>query len=196
MPGQEVYNHNTVSIKAKAFLVANVDITLAKDYDKEQLKSYRSNEERRTTMTDFGFTEDDISQRINDMKQRVATLRAKGVQVNTGYSAIQPYLDTIPAFTEYDVRHYVLSHNQSIGDITNVGEPTLERIVYTTSKEASETLHCFISFEEEQKVFYAELSGTFLFFGGPQPGTKATFHTHFIIFDAQTGNILASRYCS
>ena len=144
-------------------------------------------------MDDLGFTEDDIKQRIASNRAKVASLRAKGVSVNTGYNAIQPYLDAIPAFTEDDVRQYVLTHHFS-GNITNIEEPKLKRIVYTTSEEANNVTKGFIGYEEEQMVFLAELSGTFAFFGGPPPGTKDTFHTLFVVFDAQTGNILASSF--
>ncbi len=90
-------------------------------------------------MTDFGFTEEDI-------RQRITSLRAKGVSVNSGYSAIQPHLDTIPAFAEDDVRQYVLAHHFS-GGITYVEEPKLKRIVYTTSKEACNVINAFTSYE-------------------------------------------------
>ena len=43
-------------------------------------------------------------------------------------------------------------------------------------------------------VFFAELSGTFAFVGGPAPGIKDTFHTLFVVFDARTGNVIASPY--
>ncbi len=138
-------------------------------------------------MTDFGFTEDDI-------RQRIASLRAKGVGVNSGYTAIQPYLDIIPAFTEDDVRQYVLTHHFSQGNIAYVEEPKLERIVYTTSEEAHKVTGSSTGYDEEQMVFFAELSGTFAFFGGPQPGTKDTFYRLFVEFDAQTGNVLGSMF--
>ena len=137
-------------------------------------------------MTDFGFTEDDI-------RQRIASNRAKGVSVNSGYHGIQPYLDTIPAFTEEDVRQYVLTHHFS-GNITYIEEPKLERIVYTTSEVAHNVIESFNNSEKVQMVFFAELSGTLAFVGGPAPGIKDTFHTLFVVFDAQTGNILASTY--
>jgi len=79
-------------------------------------------------MTDFRFTEDDIRQRINNMRQHATSLRAQGVQVNTGYGAIQPYLDTIPAFTEDDVRQYILSHNQASGELRHYVD--LESTIY------------------------------------------------------------------
>ncbi len=128
-----------------------------------------------------------------DIRQHIVSLSAKGVSINTGYSAIQPYLDTIPAFTEDDVRQYVLTHHFS-GNITYVEEPKLEKIVYKTSEEAQNATSSFNSYEEEQMVFVAELRGTFAFFGGPYPGRKDTFHTLFVVFDAQTGNVLASSF--
>ncbi len=127
------------------------------------------------------------------LRAKVALLRAKGVSVNSGSSAIQPYLDTIPAFTEDDVRQYVLAHHFFAG-ITYVEEPKLKRIVYTTSNEAHNVTKSFISYEEEQMVFFAELSGNFAFVGGPAPGIKDTFHTLFVVFDARTGNVIASPY--
>ena len=138
-------------------------------------------------MSDFGYTDD-------DKRQHIASLRAKGVSINSGLSAIQPYLDTIPAFTEDDVRQYVLTHHFSRGNITYVEEPKLERIVYTDSQEACNQTKTFVSYEKEQMVFFAELSGTFAFSGGPPPGKKDTFNTVFVVFDAQTGNILVSSF--
>jgi hypothetical protein len=137
-------------------------------------------------MTDQGFTEDDI-------RQRIASLDAKDVRINSGYSAIQPHLNTIPTFTEADVRQYVLTHHFS-SNITYIEEPKLERIEYTTSKAAQNMIQSFISYEEEQMVFLVELSGIFAFFGGPYPGREATFHTLFVVFDARTGNALVSSY--
>jgi hypothetical protein len=108
----------------------------------------------------------------------------------TGYAAIQPYLDTIPAFTEEDVKQYMTTHPICYGDITPVGESKLAPILYTTREEVAAMLAMVLD-ASQNTVFYAELLGTFQFFGGPAPGRRITFHTLFAVFDAQTGNLVA-----
>ena len=118
-------------------------------------------------------------------------------QPNFGAKAIQPHLPSIPAFTEEDVRNYVATHPVPGGGISSVKPPTVTKVVFMTTQEASELIQNFISWHKEDLVCYVELEGAFTFAGGP-PGYVSRYATTptpadtrvFEILDAQTGNCL------
>jgi len=116
-----------------------------------------------------------------------------GGQHTIGIQAIQPHLPSIPAFTEEDVRTYVATHPVPGGSIRSVKTPTVIKVAFMTTQEASELIHSFISWRKEDLVCYVELEGAFTFHGGP-PGYVPRYETTpaetrvFEILDAQTGN--------
>jgi hypothetical protein len=117
-----------------------------------------------------------------------------------GASALQPHLSSLPAFTEEDVRNYVLTHPVTGGSISSVKTPTVIRIEFMTTQAASELIQNFISWRKDDLVCYVELEGAFTFHGGP-PGRVSRYETNsadtrvFEIFDAQTGNCLVTGFC-
>ncbi|MGH2516339.1 MAG: hypothetical protein ACRDHP_11855 [Ktedonobacterales bacterium] len=116
-------------------------------------------------------------------------------QSNIGAHAIQPHLPSIPAFTEEDVRTYVATHSVPGGGISSVKPPTVTKVAFMTTREASELIYNFISWRKEDLLCYVELEGAFRFAGGP-PGYVSRYATTpadtrvFEILDAQTGNCL------
>jgi hypothetical protein len=120
-------------------------------------------------------------------------------QFNLGPKAIQPHLSSIPAFTEEDVRNYVTTHPPPGGSIRSVKTPTVIKIEFMTTQEASELIQNFISWRKDELVCYVELEGAYTFHGGP-PGRVSRYETTpaetrvFEIFDAQTGNCLVAGF--
>jgi hypothetical protein len=114
-------------------------------------------------------------------------------------NAIQPHLPSVPAFTEDDVRRYVATHPVPGGSIRSVKPPTVTKIQFMTTQEASELIHSFISWRKNDLVCYVELKGLFTFHGG-QPGyvptNTPTEEQVFEVFDAQTGNCLVVGFVS
>jgi hypothetical protein len=112
---------------------------------------------------------------------------------HTGLPAIHPHLLSVPAFTEEDVRTFITEHPLPGGSIRSVGQPTITKILFMTTSEASELIHSFISQRNHDLVCYVELKGYFTFHGGP-PGsvntTPASEEQVFEVFDAQTGDCL------
>jgi hypothetical protein len=110
-----------------------------------------------------------------------------------GIPAIQPYLSSVPAFTEEDVRTFVSTHPVPGGSIRSVGQPAITRILFMPTCEASELIHAFIGWREQDLVCYVELKGTFTFHAYP-PGSRNIPHPAEAevveIFDARTGNCL------
>jgi hypothetical protein len=120
-------------------------------------------------------------------------------RVNNGSKAIQPHLSTVPAFTEEDVRSHVAAHPVPGGGISSVKTPTMVRIAFMTTQEASELIQNFIGWRKEDLVCYVELEGAFTFHGGP-PGYVSRFETTpadtrvYMILDAQTGNCVVTGF--
>ena len=120
-------------------------------------------------------------------------------QFTIGAKAIQPHLSSLPAFTEEDVRNYVATQPVPGGSIRSVKTPTVIKIEFMTTQEASELIHNFISWRKDDLVCYVELEGAFTFHGGP-PGRVSRYETTpaetrvFEIFDAQTGNCLVTGF--
>lgn len=113
--------------------------------------------------------------------------------------AIQPHLSSIPAFTEQDVRNYVASQGVPGGSIRSTRTPTVIKIEFMTTQRASELIHNFISWRNDDLVCYVDLEGAFTFHGGP-PGYVSRSETTPAetrvceIFDAQTGNCLVTGF--
>ena len=120
-------------------------------------------------------------------------------QFTLGARAVQPHLSSIPAFTEEDVRNYVATQPVPGGSISSVGMPTVIKIEFMTTREASELIHNFISWHKDDLVCYVELEGAFTFHGGP-PGRVSRYEatpadTRVVeILDAQTGNCLVTGF--
>ena len=120
-------------------------------------------------------------------------------QFQIGAQAIQPHLSSIPAFTEEDVRSYVATHHLPGGSISSVTAPTVIAIKLMTTQAASELIHSFISWHEDDLVCYVELEGAFTFHGGP-PGYVSRYATTpaetraCMILDARTGNCLVTGF--
>lgn len=120
-------------------------------------------------------------------------------QPTIGAKAIQPHLPSVPAFTEDDVRTYVATHSVPGGSISSVTTPTVIKVAFMTTQEASELIHNFISWHKEDLVCYVELEGVFTFHGGP-PGYVSRHETTpantrvVEILDAQTGNCLVTGF--
>lgn len=116
-----------------------------------------------------------------------------------GITALQPHLPSIPAFTKEDVRHYVTTQPVPGGSISSVKAPTVLKVAFITTQEASKLIQNFISWHKDDLVCYVELEGTFTFHGGP-PGRTSSFQgiptetRVFEIFDAQTGNCLVTGF--
>ena len=121
-------------------------------------------------------------------------------QFTRGAKAIQPHLSSIPAFTQEDVRNYVATQPVPGASIRSVKTPTVMKIEFMTTQEASELIHNFISWRKDDLVCYVELEGAFTFHGGP-PGRVSRYETTPAetrvceIFDAQTGNCLVTGFC-
>lgn len=114
-----------------------------------------------------------------------------------GLPAIQPHLDTIPAFTEDDVPAFFATRPFKAIRISFESKPAVTNVLFLTSTEASALMHeTPISSTPDKQVCYVELSGDFLFSGGPSPGGPSPneevvrFHTMHVVFDAETGNML------
>ena len=109
-----------------------------------------------------------------------------------GTSAIQPRNDSIPAFTEQDVREYV-GRGVSLGRIGVLGQPTITQVVFTTIRDlgrASGDGSFEANYSADLPICYVELCGTFCFFGPPGSGAPQWTDnaTAFILLDARTGN--------
>jgi hypothetical protein len=118
-------------------------------------------------------------------------------RVTFGAQAIQPHLPSVPTFTEEDVCRYVATHPMPGGSISSVKTPTVVKVEFMTTQEASELIQNFISWRTDDLVCYLELEGAFTFHGEP-PGHVSRYETTpadtrvFEILDAQTGNCLVS----
>ena len=116
-----------------------------------------------------------------------------------GRTAIQPHLPTIPAFTEEDVRNYVATYPVHGDSISSVKTPTVIRIAFMATQEASALIQNFISWRKDDLVCYVELEGAFIFKGG-SPGYISRYEATpadtrvFEILDAQTGNCLVTGF--
>lgn len=113
-----------------------------------------------------------------------------------GTPAIQPRSDSIPAFTEQDVRDYV-SRGVSLGRIRVLGQLTITQIVFTTIQELGRATGDGTwegNNPADLPICYVELSGIMEFMGPPGPRTSrrasqgGVMGTAFLLFDARTGH--------
>lgn len=108
-----------------------------------------------------------------------------------GIPAIQPRSDSVPAFTEQDVRDYI-NRGVNLGRIVAIGQPTITQVVFTTIHDlgrASGDGSFERNYPADLPVCYVELRGDFRFFGPPGSAPQGVgIGTAFIVFDARTGN--------
>lgn len=115
--------------------------------------------------------------------------------MDRGGRAIQPRSNSIPSFTEQDVRDY-LSRGVSLGKIGMLGQTAITRIDFTTIRELDRACgekYFQANYLADLPICYVELGGTFRVFGPPSFGVShgaSTTSTAFIVFDARTGNRL------
>lgn len=116
----------------------------------------------------------------------------------TGVPAITPTRDLVPSFTAQDVRDYFSSHE--CVDLSGVMTPQpITQIVFTTTGELHRVIgggNFMANYGPDKPICCVELSGTFHPIGvpgprSPEPSMK-TFDTYYRIFDAVTGNSLAT----
>ena len=113
-----------------------------------------------------------------------------------GGPAIQRRSDSIPAFTEQDVRDYLSSLNGSgslVGSrIILHGQPTITQIVFTTIHDlgrATGDRTWEANYPADLPICYVELSGYLQFLGlGSRAPQGEGINTAFVLFDARTGN--------
>ncbi len=113
-----------------------------------------------------------------------------------GTPAIQPRSDSIPAFTEQDVRDYLSTLNSSgslMGSrIILRGQPIITQIVFTTIHDLGHATgddSWQANYPADMPVCYVELSGYFQFLGlGSRASQGEGINTAFLVFDARTGN--------
>src|SRR5689334_9608077 len=115
--------------------------------------------------------------------------------VDRGRPAIPPRRNSVPSFSEIDVRDF-LSRNIPLGKIQVDGLPVVTQVVFTTIRAVGRATadDAFeANYPADMSVCYVELSGVFRVFGPPasgrSQGAPAPTSTAFIIFDARTGNI-------
>src|SRR5579885_3217367 len=105
-------------------------------------------------------------------------------------SGSQEKSPVIPRHTENSIRKLLSGPFEGGGSIHSVGQPEITQIKLMTTREASELIHNFISFQYDDLVWYVEFFGTFFFVGGP-PGYQGSGRPHkarvFKIIDDQTG---------
>lgn len=117
--------------------------------------------------------------------------------VDRGRPAIPPRNNSVPSFSETDVRDY-LSRNIPLGKIQVVGFPMVTQVVFATIRDigratADDALEA--NYPADMIVCYVELKGEFRVFGPPVHSRHAptpTRSTAFIIFDARTGHIIVT----
>jgi len=108
-----------------------------------------------------------------------------------GVPAITPRNDCTPSFTVQDVLDYESAHPFATMRSEPVGKPTITKIWFITSAEASGQMAGeSIGLSDDAVVCYVEFHGTFRSYG--PPGSKPVEHTGtgVQVFDAHTGNLL------
>jgi hypothetical protein len=92
-----------------------------------------------------------------------------------------------PAFTVEDVEQYI-NNNPMPRNLAINSKPTIVKITFITSQQASTLLDESMDLPGDALVCYVELSGTFTFPGSN--GVTVTFHKGYEVFDAHTGNLI------
>ncbi len=120
--------------------------------------------------------------------------------MDRGIPAIQPRTESIPSFTEQEVRDY-LNHHVPLGKIQALGQPTVTQVVFTTIHELDRACgerYLEANYPADMPICYVELSGTFHVSGPPPRSGASRLHegnttsTAFILFDARTGHIFVT----
>jgi hypothetical protein len=110
----------------------------------------------------------------------------------TGVAAITPHLPAIPSFTIDDMAAYVRNHplpdTLAVGG-TSAGSPTILRNTFLASGEASTLLGSLTGRPDGALLGFVELQGSFAFTGAV-PAPPIVYPYAFVLFDAQTGNLL------
>lgn len=114
--------------------------------------------------------------------------------MDRGIPAVQPRGNSIPSFTEQDVRDY-LSRGVSLGKIRVLGQPAITRILFTTIRELDRACgekYFEANYPADLPICYVELRGAFRVFGpsSSRASPGASTSTALIVFDARTGNRL------
>ncbi len=116
-----------------------------------------------------------------------------------GAPAIAPHLDAAThggaTFTAADVEQFIQSHGYAGGATVSGKPPTIEKILFITSKQASDLLNGEdIGRPDNALVCYVLLRGPFYSSVSPPYGVTPppnwTEETGYEIFDAVTGNLL------
>jgi hypothetical protein len=111
-----------------------------------------------------------------------------------GLPAITPRNDCTPSFTAQDVLDYENTHPFTTRRTEPVGKPTITKIWFITSAEASGQMAGeSTGLSDVTLVCYVEFYGTFRSYA-PVPGSKPMEHTGTgsQVFDAHTGNLLVA----
>jgi hypothetical protein len=110
-----------------------------------------------------------------------------------GAPAITPHNDCTPSFTAQDVLDYENTHPFTTMRAEPVGKPTITKIWFITSAEASGQMAGeSTGLSDDALVCYVEFYGTF--HTGSAPGGEPTERTGTAVqvFDAHTGNLLVA----
>jgi hypothetical protein len=113
-----------------------------------------------------------------------------------GVPGIQPTSDSIPSFTEQDVRDQ-LGNNAPALKIHSEGESTITHIRFTTIGEldraSGDNGQYTANYPAGLPICYVEFSGSFHVWGPPHPERTTpavSSGTRFSVFDARNGNSL------
>jgi hypothetical protein len=113
-----------------------------------------------------------------------------GGQRPTGAAAITPHLSGVPAFTTDDMASYVKSHPLP-ATLIGGGQPAITRNAFITTATLGQVLGTSFGLPDATLVGYVELQGRFTFPPFAPDGKAPTFTHAFVLFDAQSGNLLA-----
>jgi hypothetical protein len=116
-----------------------------------------------------------------------------------GAPAITPHLDAAThegaTFTAADVQQFIQAHGYAGGATVSGGPPTIEKILFITSKQASNLLNgedigrpdnalvCYVAL---RGPFYSSITAPY----GVTPPPNWTEEAGYEVFDAVTGNLL------
>jgi|SRR5215467_8332007 len=113
-----------------------------------------------------------------------------------GTPAIQPRSDSIPAFTEQDVRDY-LSSLSGTGPLMGSriilhGQPMITQIIFATIHDLGRATGdgtWEANYPADMPICYVELSGHLQFLGlGSRAPQGEGLNTAFVLFDSRTGH--------
>jgi hypothetical protein len=114
---------------------------------------------------------------------------ASSSQPAAGITAIKPRKQSVPVFSEQDMKEYVVAHPLPVSDASN-GSPEVTRAEFLPSESVAHLIGGAALRPPSTLLGYIELSGNFSF-PGPVAGDPRLFTRAFVAFDVQTGNLLA-----